>query len=132
MDLKLTRTDFTNNSTIGELYVDGEFTCYILEDVTRDKKIQNETAIPYGEYTISITYSPRFKRNLPLLNNVPDFSGVRIHPGNKSTDTEGCLLPGTGKGKDIVYESRKAFDSLYSKLLTAHKNKEKITITITK
>lgn len=132
MELVLIRKWFSENSTIGELYINGILECVILEDVTRDKKIQNETAIPYGEYTISITYSPRFKRNLPLLNNVPDFSGVRIHPGNKSTDTEGCLLPGTGKGKDVVYESRKAFDSLYSKLLTAHKNKEKITITITK
>ena len=132
MNLVLKRTDFTNKSTIGELYHDDEFLCFILEDVVREEKIKNETAIPYGKYEVVVTYSPRFRRNLPLLLDVPNYSGVRIHPGNKASQTEGCLLPGTRKGTDFVFESKKAFDSLYKKIVDAKKAGEIVTITITK
>lgn len=132
MELILKRTDFTSNSTIGELYFNDEFICFILEDVVREEKIKGETAIPYGRYEIIVSFSPRFKRNLPLLVNVPNYSGVRIHPGNKAADTEGCLLPGTKRGKDFVFESKKAFDILYKKILDAIKFKEKVEIFITK
>jgi hypothetical protein len=102
MNLKLVRTDFTDKSTIGELYtIDDkgteEFLSFILEDVVREEKIKNETAIPYGQYKVVITHSPRFRRNLPLLLDVPNYFGVRIHPGNSASNTEGCLLPVTRK-----------------------------------
>lgn len=128
MKLTLIRTQKNKNETIGELYVDDEFECYILEDVVREPgvKVYGETAIPYGTYNVTITYSPRFKRNLPLLNNVPNFSGIRIHPGNFHRDTEGCLLPGTGKTENSVTNSRMAFKKLYEKLEKA----KNITITI--
>ena len=121
MKLTLIRTEKNKNETIGELYVDDTFECYILEDVVREEgvKVYGETAIPYGTYNVSITYSPRFKRNLPLLLNVPNFSGIRIHPGNFHKDTEGCLLPGTGKTANSVTNSRVAFNKLYDKLLKA-------------
>jgi hypothetical protein len=130
MNLVLERTDFTDKSTIGELYHDDEFLCFILEDVVREEKIKNETAIPYGKYEVVVTYSPRFRRNLPLLLDVPNYSGVRIHPGNKASDTEGCLLPGTRKGTDFVFESKKAFDSLYKRIDKALKAGEEVVITI--
>jgi hypothetical protein len=137
MNLKLVRTDFTDKSTIGELYtIDDkgteEFLSFILEDVVREEKIKNETAIPYGQYKVVITHSPRFRRNLPLLLDVPNYFGVRIHPGNSASNTEGCLLPGTRKGTDFVFESKKAFDSLYKKIDKALKAGEEVVITIEK
>src|SRR3972149_10690167 len=95
MELLLQRKIFTDKSTIGELFVDGVFECFTLEDVVRDdEKIKKVTAIPDGIYTVLVTWSPRFKRQLPLLIDVPGFDGIRIHPGNTADDTEGCLLVG--------------------------------------
>lgn len=121
MQLQLHRTDRTDTSTIGELAVDGKFQCYILEDVDRhltsdtlQNKVHGKTAIPAGTYEIAVTFSTRFNKPLPLLLNVPGFEGIRIHPGNTSADTEGCLLPGTTKGPDKVLNSRIAFDKLFT------------------
>ena len=134
MNLKLIRKIFTSESTIGELYVDEVFECYILEDVVRDDgvKVDGETAIPYGKYPVTVTYSPRFSRYLPLLNNVPNYSGVRIHSGNTAADTEGCLITGTTQGENIVLQSRDAFNKLYPKLSYASQEGEPISIEITK
>ena len=86
------------------------------------------TAIPCGTYGVKLTHSPRFQRILPLLVDVPGFSGVRIHPGNTIADTEGCLLPGRIKHGESVKESRVAFHALLAKLEAA--GDEPITITI--
>jgi hypothetical protein len=101
--------------------------CFILEDVDRQleinpqAKILRQTCIPRGKYKIVVTYSNRFKRELPLLVAVPGFSGVRIHPGNTVEDTEGCLLPGSsfaplGDGLYTVQNSRLAFNKLFSSI----------------
>jgi hypothetical protein len=121
MQLELKRKWFTPNSTIGELFVDGVFECFVLEDCYRpnEPKVPGKTAIPTGRYEVRITPSPRFKRDLPLLLGVPGFEGVRIHPGNTPADTEGCLLPGRVRGDDRVLESRAAFDALFEKLKRA-------------
>lgn len=127
MKLVLKRLHKTNNSTIGELTLDGIFQCYTLEDIEREVKVKSETAIPKGTYKIIINQSNRFKRLLPLLINVPGFEGVRIHSGNSNYDTEGCILVGETRGKDFIGKSRKAFDKLFEKM----KKAESITITIT-
>lgn len=106
MHLTLERKYFNEHSTVGELYIDGKFFCHILEDQDRgldsgmsleqlkSMKVKGQTAIPTGCYEIKITYSPRFKVNMPLLLDVPAYSGIRMHVGNDDGDTEGCLLPG--------------------------------------
>jgi hypothetical protein len=129
IDIK--RRPSTKNSTLSEWKVDGQFECYGIEDIVRPtgEKVHGKTAIPAGTYQVIISWSPRFKRQLPLLLNVPGFEGVRIHPGNTSADTEGCLLPGTGAGSDVVTNSRVAFEKLFKKLEAAAK-KERITLTI--
>lgn len=132
MDLKLIREYFDDTTTIGRLFVDGKEECYILEDAVRDEKIPHITAIPYGRYEVQITYSPKFGRYLPLLLNVPNFSGIRIHTGNTSIDTDGCLITGSQKGDDSVIASRAAFDKLYPKIVYALHNEGKVFITITK
>jgi hypothetical protein len=126
MKLLLKRIHRTDVSTIGELYVDGVFECYTLEDIERDVKIKSETAISKGTYKVIITMSNRFKRLLPLLMNVPNFQGVRIHSGNTNHDTEGCILVGQTRSKDFIGKSRKAFDILFKKMQKA----KSITIEI--
>jgi hypothetical protein len=119
MKLLLKRITKTNNSTIGELYINGVFQCYTLEDKEREVKIKNETAIPKGTYKVIINRSNRFKIDLPLLLNVPNFEGVRIHSGNSNHDTEGCILVGTSRLTDYLANSRKAFKNLFEKLKLA-------------
>lgn len=126
MKLKLVRESSTETTTLGKLHVNGEFICYTLEDKVRDKKIAGITAIPAGIYKVLITWSPRFKRQLPLLINVPGFDGIRIHPGNSHRDTEGCILVGVEKQGETILRSREAFDKLYKKLVQA----KSITIEI--
>jgi len=118
------------NATIGDLYVDGYFACYSLEDLVRDYKIGGETAIPAGTYQVTITWSPHFQRRLPLLNDVPNYEGVRIHPGNYATDTEGCILVGTQVAGASILNSRVAFDALFNRIETASMNNDIITITV--
>ena len=126
MKLYLKRIHKTEHSTIGELYIDGKFQCYTLEDVEREVKIKNETEIPKGTYKIVITYSNRFKKQLPLLLNVPNFEGIRIHSGNTNHDTEGCILIGQTRSNDFIGSSRNAFNELFKKI----KNEKNIEITI--
>lgn len=134
LSLVLTRKDRTEKATIGELYVDGVFECYTLED--RDRlaqglpKIPGQTAIPSGAYSVVLTQSPRFGRVLPLLQNIPNFEGVRIHPGNKPEDTDGCILVGRICGPDQIAESRLAFDALFAKLEQAVSEGRAISISI--
>lgn len=131
MKLTLVRTNFTNVATVGELSVDGEFQCFTLEDVVREgPKVMHETAIPAGIYTVEITYSNRFKRDLPLLRAVPGFEGIRIHAGNTAADTSGCILVGVTKGSNLIGSSVKAFDPLYAKLVAAWDRNEDISIEI--
>ena len=99
--------------------MNGNWQCFTLEDVVRDYKIPGQTAIPSGKYRIIMTFSSRFSRQLPLLLNVPDFDGIRIHAGNTDKDTKGCVLVGKVADHDFVSRSREAFSELYDKLVTA-------------
>ena len=134
MQLKLNRIFKTNTFTIGELYINEKYVTDTLEDRVRPEgeKVYGKTAIPEGTYEVKLTHSPRFKRILPEILNVPNFSGIRIHTGNSSKDTEGCILVGTwdGEKEDWVGNSRIAFDELMTLLEEATNNKEKVTITV--
>lgn len=130
MHLLLTRSPSAHDCTLGTLYVDGAFECYTIEDVVRTgPKVYGKTAISAGTYEVAINYSNKFKRDLPLLLNVPGFAGIRIHSGNTAADTLGCILVGQTQTKTSVGSSRKAFDALFAKMLAAMK-KEKITMTL--
>lgn len=132
MEISVKRRWFNEKATIGELFLDGDILrqCYTLEDPVRDVKIQGETAIPEGTYEIILNYSNRFKRIMPRLLSVPNYSGVLIHSGNTPEQTEGCLLVGRIiVNKEFIGESRGAFNDLYAKLEEASKH-GKIMITI--
>ena len=79
-----------------------EFICYTLEDKERLVKVKGQTAIPTGKYTVIVTMSPRFKKELPLILNVPNFSGVRFHGGNTENDSEGCPLLGMVRHSNAI------------------------------
>lgn len=122
MDIKIRRFEFGTTYTIGKMYIDGVYYCFTLEDKVREVKVQNATAIPYGTYTVIIDRSTRFGRDMPHVLDVSGFEGVRIHTGNTSADTEGCILLGTTwAGKDFVGGSKLAFDPFMEKLKAAGK-----------
>ncbi len=129
MKLTLIRETFTDTSTIGKLYIDGVFHCFTLEDKVRDKKIKSITAIPVGTYEVIINYSNRFKQLMPLLLRVPNFEGVRIHWGNYSADSDGCILVGSTKAVNMVGNSKSQYAKLMAILKKAFKT-EKIHIEI--
>ncbi|MFR1243068.1 MAG: DUF5675 family protein [Butyricimonas faecihominis] len=134
MNIELNRITRKLSYTIGRLFVDGKYFCDTLEDRCRDldkeKKVMNETAIPEGTYEVIVNVSARFKRKLPLLLDVPHFSGIRIHRGNTDKDTSGCILVGENKQPGRVINS-----TLYELRLTEMVEKamltgEKITIRV--
>lgn len=113
MNITVKREIYTDKSTIGSLFIGDRFECYTLEDVVRPSKIKGETAIDAGKYEVIVNFSNRFQQPMPLLLNVPEFLGVRIHSGNYASHTEGCLLCGSGKGENAVWDSRKAYKKLF-------------------
>lgn len=140
--LELIRKYKKKNYTIGKLYINNVYFCDTLEDTDRglnnemsldqikSKKIKGQTAIPSGTYEVIVSYSPKFKRFLPLIVDVPGYSGIRIHPGNTHADTEGCILVGENKVVGKVLNSKVTFNLLYEQLKRASDNKRKIQITI--
>ena len=104
----IVRFDMDENRTFGRMFLDGKYFCYTLEDEDREYldgkriKVQKKTAIWCGEYPLLYTDSTRFKRKMPLIANVTGFRGIRIHGGNTTEDTEGCVLVGQKADKDMV------------------------------
>ena len=138
MEVMIIREIFSDQYTHGRLYINNVFECYTLEDTDRHleiditKKIKGKSAIPLpdaGGYNVEITKSFRFGRMMPLVEDVPGFSGIRIHSGNTSEDTDGCILVGNARGNDRVLDSRSAYSKLFAKLTNALKA-EKVRLRI--
>lgn len=103
MQLTLQRYEANKTRTFGRLIAqDGHRLCFVLEDAVREIegqpvsswKIHGKTAIPAGEYRITLENSPRFGPDTLTVHDVPGFVGVRMHAGNTEADTEGCPLLG--------------------------------------
>lgn len=128
----------------GKRFGDGKKYCNALEDEDRGltsdmsvdeilavkNKHKGQTAIPRGRYKVTITYSPRFKKDMPLLNAVKGFTGIRIHSGNTAKDSEGCLLIGENSQVGMVTNSRYWTTLLCSHIKTALDNGEDVFIKI--
>lgn len=119
MRLDLTRLEIDRDATIGELRIDGEWFCWTLEDRVRAAKIKHQTAIPTGSYEVRITHSQRFGVRMPLVVDVPEFAGIRIHPGNSAADTSGCILVGGHRQGNRITDSRAAYQALMTRLESA-------------
>ena len=132
MNLKLIRTKKGKESTLSELYLEGKFVGYGLEDAVRETKIKGSTAIPSGKYRLGFnTYgamNARYRKRFPELHrgmieilDIPNFSYVYIHIGNNTGDTSGCVLVGNKMafvdGDYEIYQSKKAYVALYEKLV---------------
>lgn len=118
-----------NDATLGELYINNHFFCFTLEDKVRDEKIKHETAIPAGKYEVVINFSERFKVLMPLLLNVPNYVGIRIHPGNSIADTSGCILVGSAIQQDKLLHSKATYQNLLIQIKTGLR-KDKVFITV--
>ena len=144
MELRLERKYRSSKYCIDKLYINGKYFSDALEDPDRGLtdsmsleeikkiKVKGNTCIPYGTYNVTITYSPRFKKNLPLINNVKGFEGIRIHSGNTPQDTEGCLLLGFNRVKGQVVDSRVTVSKFITQIQQALNKGEKVIMTITK
>lgn len=138
MNILIKRIAKKDNYTIGKLYINGQYFCDTLEDKDRGlkqtdniisikaKKIFGKTAIPMGKYNVVLSYSPKFKKILPLVDNVKGFSGIRIHQGNTADDTEGCILVGKNNIVGMVTHSEDTLKALMKKLNV----NDNITLTI--
>jgi len=129
MKIKIVREISNNECTLGRLYIDGVEQCYTLEDVQRDVKIDKETAIPKGSYSLELqtvgvkhmeyiqkfANNPGFHKGMIQLKNVTGFSGIMIHIGNSKNDTEGCILVGKIINKVInqIQNSKDAYIEVY-------------------
>ena len=147
MELVLKRIAKKDDYTIGRLYIkktvldeysageELEYVCDTLEPQWRDyakgaRKIKGKSAIPEWRYPVVITYSPTFKKWLPLLVNVPMFEGIRIHAGNTVEDTKGCILVGENLKKGMVLNSRKYVKIVKEKIVEAKGKGEGVWIEI--
>jgi hypothetical protein len=114
-NLRVHRTKFDSRCTMGNFYLEGQQVAFTLEPPKLDPPAKPR-AIPAGTYKFIIAYSPVHGRLLPLLINVPDFTGVEIHIGNWPKDTKGCILVGKQQGDDVVEHSAEAFQEIFPKL----------------
>jgi len=151
MELLLTRIAKKKTYTIGRLcilekvideYSTGtaeRYFCDTLEPTWRDYKngaykVKGRSAIPEGRYAVVISYSPKFKQWLPILLGGPEFNrkwqGIRIHAGNCSEDTEGCILVGKNREVGKVLDSRIWLHRLKQKIVEAKGRGEAVWITI--
>ncbi len=143
MKLLVKRIFKGDSYTIGKLYIDGVYFSDTIEDVVREmpatcpntprgiacackEKVYAQTAIPAGTYRVTMEYSPRFKRKLPYLHDVPHFLGILIHSGNDQGHSSGCLIVGRNTVKGKVLESKATLDTLLSKI----GNQKNLTITV--
>lgn len=134
MEIRLTRTAKREAYTIGRLEIDGTYFCDTLEptwrDLKRRRKVPGRTAIPEGRYPVVITLSCRFGRWLPLLLHVPLFDGIRIHAGNTSADTAGCILLGENRERGRVVNSARWVGLLKRRIVDAKERGESVWITV--
>ena len=145
MNIKLVRKYFKEDYTIGKLYMDDKYICDTLEDKVRvlvdsnkdgdfddsgEGKVYGLTAIPAGKYKIIVTDSLKLKRRLPLLLNVPGFSGIRIHGGKNANWSEGCILVGENKKKGELINYKSWEITVTNLIDRAILNGEEIYITI--
>lgn len=119
LQVLLTRNWRKDTYTIGRIYVNGNFFCNSLEDKDRGliqgmpletlkkMKIQDQTAIPVGTYRLRVTMSPKFKRELIEVVDVPAFTGIRFHRGVNENHTSGCVLTGLNKIKGGLVDGAK-------------------------
>ena len=130
INLLLIRDTFTEESTIGELFINGERICDTLENPWVDNQ-RNISCIPEGVYPVRLRL-PRESGTRDyihlLVKDVKDRDYILIHIGNTAKDTSGCILVGLGTEQDVVHNSVLAMDLLIKEIL--HLGGENINLII--
>lgn len=116
--LTLNRKFFSDISTIGDLYLQGDFFSHTIELSCRRGDEKGLLAIPAGRYRVDILPSAKYGKLMPRLLNVPGREGILIHPANRAQELDGCIAPGVynSASPDWVSSSRKTFENLFEKL----------------
>ena len=137
MTIYMTRDDCTPDRTLGTMRFDDGFVCQTLEDPAREgEKVYGDTAIPRGTYRVTITRSKKFNKLMPLLHHVPGFGGVRIHSGNNTHDTSGCILVGLDRDGEAasdglqIMRSRAAMREVQPRIASALARGEEVWLDI--
>ena len=136
MKIEVVRDVFNPDFTLGVLSYDGIKLGYTCEDTDRklefdiSAKIDKQTAIPRGEYAVVMSQSKRFGIVMPEILHVPGFTGVRIHGGNTSADTEGCILLGLQRTVDGCANCSVANSILRQLLISEEAAGRKSTIVV--
>jgi hypothetical protein len=130
INLLLIRDTFSENSVIGELFLNGERMCDTLENPWLDNQ-RNISCVPEGEYPVRLRL-PRESATRDymhlLVKDVPDRDYILIHIGNSAKDTRGCILVGLGSQQDFVSNSTLAMDLLIKEVI--HLGGENINLII--
>ena len=119
VNLLILRDTFTEISTIGNLYLDGEWLCDTLELPYKDNQ-RSISSIPAGQYKVRLrTAKESATRDYLhlLIQDVPNRGYVLFHVGNSAKDTRGCVLVGIGTEQDYVKNSRLAMELLMKEIL---------------
>ena len=150
MEIKIQRYSFSENDTLGLLFIDGIFQCFTLEDQVREgEKVMHETAIPYGEYDVKFRevggfhnryenrYGKEFHKGMLELQDVPNFKYILIHCGNEHRHSSGCLLVGDSATQNITKDgligrSRDAYQRVYPIIRDALLKGENVKLKIIK
>jgi hypothetical protein len=128
MEITIKRVTLTEDFTEGVMELEpGVKFCDTIEDAVRAEKVMHKTAIPAGRYKLIMSYSNRWKRVMHQLVNVPNFEGIRIHPGNTADDSSGCILIGKKDFNGHIRDSKTTYDILIYEL-TVDKSDHYITI----
>ena len=119
INLLLIRDTFSEKSTIGELFLNGERMCDTLENPWLDNQ-RNISCIPAGVYDVRLRLAresaSRDYLHL-LVQDVPNRDWILFHRGNTAKDTSGCILVGLGTEQDVVHNSTLAMDLLIKEIL---------------
>ena len=119
INLLILRDTFTEESTIGELFLNGERFCDTLELPFRDNQ-RSVSCIPTGEYKVRLRL-PRESATRDyihlLVQDVPSRDYILFHRGNSAKDTRGCILVGQGSQQDVVHNSTLAMDLLIKEII---------------
>ena len=130
INLLLIRDTFSEESTIGELFLNGERMCDTLENPYLDNQ-RNISCIPEGIYPVRLRL-PRESATRDylhlLVQDVPNRDWILFHRGNTAKDTSGCILVGLGSQQDVVHNSVLAMDLLIKEVI--HLGAENINLII--
>jgi hypothetical protein len=145
MELGLSRRFCKETYTIGRFFANSKYFCDTLEDKVRDLKdlngdgdfkdegegkVYGETAIPAGRYKVGIYFWLKHKKEVPILIDVPGFTGILIHTGTNPKHTEGCILVGQNKQKGRLTDGPYYLTTLTQMIRDAISDDDEVWITI--